>query len=136
MASSLPLQHKPLVHKSSLSIVADVGESDQVGSLGHACSISRRETIVRTSLACTYRWATKCLETKVSIVFRESVLTQLAASMMACLLLTAGERRCTRPIADVLKIRVSTSKTEPRPGLGLGLELELELELEPVLWVQ
>lgn len=82
-------------------------------------------------MVCTFRWAIKCLETRVSILFQESVLSQLAASMLACSPSIAGEHRCTRPIVDVLKTRVSTLKMGLGLGLGLGLDL-LGLEL----WLQ
>ncbi len=105
-----------------------VGESVLVARLVLAYLISRREADVRDSLVYTYRLATKCLETKVAFVFREIVVCQLAANTLAYSRLVVGERRCTKRIADVLKIRVSTSKME--------LQLELGMGQVPALWVQ
>lgn len=85
-------------------------------------------------MVCTFHLAIERLETRVSTVFQESVVSQLAASMLACLPSIAGERRCTRPTAGVLKTRVSMSTMELglwlEPGLGPGLGLDLRLGLE------
>lgn len=130
--SKSELQRRLPVRKSFFSIwsPADAGKSAAIGSSCRACLISRQETDARSLWAYTCRWATRCLETKVSIVFQESVAIQQAAGMLACSRSIVGERRYKRLIADVLKIRVSKSKTELVLELGLGQEPEPEVEPE------